>query len=186
MLTAAESLELFRVLRQVVQQEDRAVLLISHKLDEVLHATDCVTIMRNGRVVARRRTADTDVTELAREMIGRDVSLRSVGAALGHIEIGDEPGATPDRASTVPAAASLLSVEDARAVGPDGRTLLDGFSIELRRGEILGLAGVEGNGQKAVGDLLSSLLELESGRVVAQGKIVPAGHAGAMSRRGSG
>jgi len=58
-LTAAESLELFAVLRRVVRDEHRAVLLISHKLDEVLHATDRVTIMRSGRVVAERPTVDT-------------------------------------------------------------------------------------------------------------------------------
>jgi len=64
--TAAESVELFRVLRQVVQEEQRAVVLISHKLDEVLHATDRVTIMRSGRVVAERPTAGATAAELAR------------------------------------------------------------------------------------------------------------------------
>src|SRR5947199_376790 len=67
-LTAAESTELFAVLRRVVRDEHRAVLLISHKLDEVLHATDRVSIMRSGRVVAERPTAETSAAELAREM----------------------------------------------------------------------------------------------------------------------
>ena len=64
-LTIAESLELFDVLRTVVQDENRAVILISHKLDEILRATDRVTIMRNGAVVARLETNATDADELA-------------------------------------------------------------------------------------------------------------------------
>jgi ABC-type uncharacterized transport system ATPase subunit len=204
-LTAAESVELFGVLRRVVQEEQRAVVLISHKLDEVLHATDRVTIMRSGRVVAERATPGATAAELAREMIGREVSLRGVSAAIGHLEVptpgageplqaerggavtatgtaqaGDAPSVTPDRRPVV------LSVRDARAVGADGRTLLDGLSIEVRRGEILGLAGVEGNGQKALGDLLASVLELTSGTVEVAGTGVPPGRPGAMAAAGIG
>jgi general nucleoside transport system ATP-binding protein len=190
-LTGVESLELFRVLRHVVREENRAVLLISHKLDEVLHATDCVTIMRNGRVVARRRTAETDSAELAREMIGRPVSLRSMGAALGHLEFDVEDEDAGARAAAEEAATHregevVLAVNDATAVAPDGRLLLDGLSVEVRRGEILGLAGVEGNGQKALGDLLSSLLPLTSGSVEVDGRPVGAGRAGAMAAAGIG
>jgi ABC-type uncharacterized transport system ATPase subunit len=190
-LTGVESLELFRVLRHVVQQEHRAVLLISHKLDEVLHATDCVTIMRSGRVVAHRRTAETDTSELAREMIGRQVSLRSMGAALGHLEFdGDEADAAGDAAgraeTTSPERDVVLAIRDAEARAPDGRPLLDGLTLTVRRGEILGLAGVEGNGQKPLGDVLSSLLPLTSGRVEVDGKPVVTGRAGAMAAAGIG
>src|SRR5260221_4551637 len=90
-LTAAESLELFTVLRRVVSEENRAVILISHKLDEILHATDRVTIMRGGAVVARAETATTDADTLAREMIGRVVPLRLVGPAVGHLELEPAP-----------------------------------------------------------------------------------------------
>jgi ABC-type uncharacterized transport system ATPase subunit len=183
-LTAAESAELFRVLRLVVQTENRAVLLISHKLDEVLHATDCVTIMRGGRVVANRRTEDTTASELAREMIGRDVSLRSIGAAIGHIDV-DEL-AHDDAADTTQSADVVLSIRDARAVAADGRMLLDGLSLDVRRGEVLGLAGVEGNGQKALGDLLSSILDLTSGTVTVGGRTATAGKPGAMATVGVG
>jgi simple sugar transport system ATP-binding protein len=183
-LTGAESLELFSVLRQVVQQENRAVLLISHKLDEVLHATDTVTIMRNGRVVARKRTTDTDAAELAREMIGREVSLRSMGAALGHLEL----DAVQEESVPEPAVDSnvVLAIHDASAYAPDGRPLLDGLSLDVRQGEILGVAGVEGNGQKAIGDLLSSLLTLQSGSVAVGGKTVASGRAGGMASAGIG
>ena len=85
-LTPAESEQLFAVLRRVVEQENKAVALVSHKLDEVLAATDRITIMRAGAVVDRRDTGDADAPSLARAMVGRPVSLRSEGAALGHIE----------------------------------------------------------------------------------------------------
>jgi simple sugar transport system ATP-binding protein len=80
----------------------------------------------------------------------------------------------------------VLSVRDAQAVTPDGRPLLDGLSLEVHKGEILGLAGVEGNGQKALGDLLSSLLELSDGRVEVRGDAVSTGKPGAMAAAGVG
>jgi ABC-type uncharacterized transport system ATPase subunit len=184
-LTAAESLELFAVLRRVVKEEGRAVLLISHKLDEVLHATDRVSIMRSGRVVAERRTADTTAAELAREMIGRDVSLRSVSAAaLGHIE--DLTDVDPDAGAESLTRPVVLSIRDAHATAPDGRALLDGLSLQVHQGEILGLAGVEGNGQKALSDLLSSVLSLDHGLVEVAGRRVRAGHPGGMADAGVG
>ena len=181
-LTAAESLELFGVLRTVVRDEDRAVILISHKLDEILHATDRVTIMRGGEVVARVETARTDAGELAREMIGRVVSLESVGAALGHLDLDApaSPAITRDRDTP------MLSLRDVTAVAPDGRTLLDRFTLDVRRGEIVGLAGTEGNGQKPLGDLLSSLLPIVSGTVEVGGVGVRCGQAGAMAAAGIG
>jgi general nucleoside transport system ATP-binding protein len=210
-LTAAESVELFGVLRRVVQEEQRAVVLISHKLDEVLHATDRVTIMRSGRVVAERVTSGATAAELAREMIGREVSLRGVSAAIGHVEavtptgeaplaeggadppaaVAAEPGAWAAAWADAPTVSQadrpvVLSVRDARAVAADGRTLLDGLSIEVHRGEILGLAGVEGNGQKALGDLLASVMDLTSGTVEVAGRAVPPGRPGAMAAAGIG
>ena len=199
-LTARESSELFRVLRQVVRQEDRAVILISHKLDEVLEATDSVSIMRSGRVVAHRPTRGLTAQALAHEMIGHQVSLRQVATAVGHLQLPNEqnlegpaerPGDTP--ATPVVAASSaeggndvVLSIRDATARGPDGRLLLDGLTLEVRRGEILGLAGVEGNGQRPLGDLLSSVLALESGTVEVAGQPVNLKQPGAMGGAGVG
>ena len=85
-LTPAESEQLFTVLRAVVAEEHRAVALVSHKLDEILHATDEVTIMRGGRVVDRVATSTATASSLAQSMVGRPVSLRSEAAALGLIE----------------------------------------------------------------------------------------------------
>jgi len=188
-LTLAESAELFAVLRAVVKDEDRAVVLISHKLDEILNATDLVTIMRDGRVVARHVTAETRARELAREMVGREVSLRSEAAALGLINVvaSDATAATPG--SEMPIAErsdAVLRISDAHVTGPDGRRWLDGLSLEVRPGEIVGLAGVEGNGQAPLGEVLSSLLALDSGTVEVDGTAVPTGRPGAMMRAGIG
>jgi simple sugar transport system ATP-binding protein len=184
-LTIAESQELFSVLRRVVAEEGRAVVLISHKLDEILHATDRVSIMRNGRIVARRRTRDTDAHELAREMLGREVSLRGEAAAIGLIEeaeaAGEDPAAAPVDASDV-----VLRLRELVAVGRDGERVLDDLSLELRRGEILGLAGVEGNGQAALTQVLSSMLGLHSGVVEVEGAAVRPDRPGAMLRAGIG
>jgi ABC-type uncharacterized transport system ATPase subunit len=164
------------VVRAVVREENRAVILISHKLDEILHATDRVTIMRNGAVVAHMETKATDADELAREMIGRRVPLKSIGAAVGHLEIEHRP--TPTATARGEA---VLSVRDARVVGSDRRTLLDGLSLDVHRGEIVGLAGADDNGQNALADLLSSLLPLASGSVEVTGTRVECGRPGATA-----
>ena len=181
-LTPKESEQLFVVLRRVVERENKAVALVSHKLDEVLAATDRITIMRAGAVVDRRETTSADAPGLARAMVGRPVSLRSEAAALGHIGgLAEEPaaagagGAKPE---------PVLSIRGATARGRDGRTLLDGLSLDVRPGEIVGVAGVEGNGQDALGDLLSSLLPLESGTVRVGGNEPLPGRPGAMARAG--
>jgi len=188
-LTMSESEELFTTLRNVVQEEGRAVVLISHKLDEILHATDAVTIMRDGQVVVRLATDDTDPADLARNMVGRDVSLRSDAAALGLLEVAQQlaapaPEAEVARSPEVAGPAPVLRIHEARHVTGDGRVLLDGLSLELAPGEILGLAGVEGNGQSALEQLLTSLIHLDSGTVEVNGATVRIGHPGAMAAAG--
>ena len=183
-LTPGESEQLFGVLRRVVEREHKAVALVSHKLDEVLSATDRITIMRAGAVVDRRETPDADAPGLARAMVGRPVSLRSEAAALGlmgALSAQAAPGAASERPE---APEPVLSISGAVARGRDGRRLLDGLSIEVRPGEIVGVAGVEGNGQGALGDLLSSLLPLESGTVRVRDREVVPGRPGAMARAG--
>jgi len=181
-LTPAESEQLFEALRRVVDEEGRAVALVSHKLDEIRHATDAVTIMRQGKVVERIATADSDAASLARAMVGRPVSLRSESAALGVLP---EPAPERDAEATVPGASSVaLEIRDATARGGDGRVLLDDLSLDVRPGEILGVAGVEGNGQRELGDLMSSLLHLHGGQVTVAGTKVKTGKAGAMAAAG--
>jgi simple sugar transport system ATP-binding protein len=169
-LTTAESLDLFRVLRAVVQQEHRAVILISHKLDEVLRATDRVTVMRDGAVVAHRATAETDAAELAREMVGP--------SALPIAAVREEHGPRTGEVA--------LALRGVSARGSDGRTRLDGFDLDVHRGEIVGLAGSEGNGQTVLADLLSSLVHPTAGTVEVAGRAVDSRRAGAFAAAGVG
>jgi general nucleoside transport system ATP-binding protein len=186
-LTLAESDELFAVLRSVVRDEGRAVVLISHKLDEILHTTDRVTIMRDGRVIARHVTSTTTASQLAHEMVGRAVSLRTEAAALGLMEVAASEAVVDDEVDVdTTRAKTVLRIEDAVATGADGRRLLDGLTIDVRAGEIVGLAGVDGNGQEALGGLMSSLLALDSGRVEVDGHVVATGRPGAMMKAGVG
>ena len=183
-LTLAESRRLFEVLRRMVADRQRAVVLISHKLDEILHATDRVAIMRDGRVVREMPTSAADAPTLARAMVGREVSLRTEASALGILGELTATGDADGEAEETAGGHVVLAVRSATAVGLDGRLLLDGLDLELRSGEILGVAGVEGNGQVALTDLLSSVLELDSGEVTVAGETVPAGVPGAMGRAG--
>ncbi len=217
-LTPEESEQLFGTLREVVAAEGRAVVLVSHKLDEVLHATDEITIMRQGRVVGRVLTEEADVRSLARSMVGRDVRLRSERSAFGLARI--EPGGDEDSDTAAGTQASVshqvdrggaaaggepvlrldgadrvdrggvaarepvLRLEDVTVRGRGGAMLLDGIGLDLHAGEIVGVAGVEGNGQRILGDLLSSLVPLDAGRVVVNGQKVATNSPGAMAGAG--
>jgi len=176
-LSGAESTELFDVLRQVVLDRGGSVILISHKLDEIMRATDRVTVMRSGRVVASLDTAGTSPRELAQLVVGREVSLRAEASALGLVEArGDD-----DRTAL---GEVRLAIRGAVAHDQEGRSLLDGLALEVRAGEILGVFGVEGNGQTALGEVLSSVRRLEQGVVEVDGTAVVTGRAGAMTRAG--
>ena len=174
-LTPEESSTLFDSFRDVVAAEGRAVVLVSHKLDEVLSATDDVTIMREGQVVESMATADADASFLARAMVGRDVSLRSAGAA--------EPTHRPDPQE--PTSESVLSIRNATVMAR-GVPVLDELSLDVRAGEIVGIAGVEGNGQRELGDVLSSLIAVSSGEVLVAGSAVSTNAPGAMAAAGVG
>ena len=192
-LTPGESERLFDVLRLAVREENRAVALVSHKLDEILHATDEVTIMRAGAVVKRMETSEANAPMLARAMVGREVSLRSEASALGLIETVaasvddvEDPKhqATEDVGAESESRVPALRLRDIEARGPDGRVALDGLSVDVYDSEIVGVAGVEGNGQAALTDLLSSLLDSEAGTVEVDGVRAQPGRPGAMSGAG--
>jgi general nucleoside transport system ATP-binding protein len=170
-LTRAESAELFTVLRRVVVAEHRAVVLISHKLAEITTATDRVTVMRAGRVVLRRATAATTEVELAREMVGREVTL---GAAVGVLPHAIAP------------AAPAASAQALRLVGLTARPGLDGMRLTVHSGEIVGLYGAEGNGQKSLGDVLSGVTVPDAGTVEVAGAPVDLHRPGALSAAGLG
>ena len=178
-LSPLESEYLFGALRLVVEEEGRAVALVSHKLDEILRVTDEVTIMRQGRVVGRQQTSDADVAGLAQAMVGRPVSLRTERAALG-LAVDDVAAAAPVVRERTP----VLEIRNATVRTPHGGLVLDDLSLTVNQGEIVGLAGVEGNGQRPLGDLLASLVRLDGGEVAVGGKAVATGVAGAMAEAG--
>ena len=131
-LSPAESQFLFAALRRVVEDEGKAVALVSHKLAEVISASDEITIMRDGKVVDSRPTAGSDPATLARAMVGRDVVLRREHAAFGVVDE-SAPAAT---ATAQPIGKPVLVVSDASVTGRDGRILLDKFSARgARRGD---------------------------------------------------
>ncbi|MGZ4673662.1 MAG: ABC transporter ATP-binding protein, partial [Ilumatobacteraceae bacterium] len=188
-LSPAESEFLFAALRRVVEDQGKAVALVSHKLAEVISASDEITIMRDGKVVDHRPTAGSDPATLARAMVGRDVVLRREHAAFGVMSDSSDSSdvSAPSHQHAEPPAADrrpVLSITGASVAGRDGRVLLDGLDLEVYAGEIVGVAGVEGNGQRTLGDVLSSLCPLAAGRVEVDGRLVATGQAGAMADAG--
>jgi general nucleoside transport system ATP-binding protein len=144
-LTPQEAEELFGVLREL-QKAGKTIIFISHKLKEVLEISNRITVMRRGKVVGGLITADTNEQEIARMMVGRDVLLRVEKAPA-------KPGAV------------ALKVEGLTATSDRGVQALRGLSFELRRGEILGIAGVEGNGQSELIEVLAGTRHATGGHV---------------------
>ena len=149
-LTPAEADHLFRILKQLKEQ-GKTVVLITHKLREIMAITDTVSVMRQGTMVATRETAKTTVEELAELMVGRRVLLR--------VEKGEAA------AGGVKLAVKNLTVKDSRGV-----TMVDDISFDIRAGEIVGIAGVAGNGQSELLEAISGIRRAVSGSVMLDGK----------------
>ena len=151
-LTPQEVDEFFAILRRM-REQGKTVVIITHKLAEVLAISDEVTVMRDGKVVGGVQTKDTNAAELARMMVGREVLLRV-----------DKPDANPGLAE--------LSVQNLTVTGRGGAKRVDDVSFEVRTGEILGIAGVEGNGQTELIEALAGLVESSqlSGKIVFEGR----------------
>ncbi|WP_200304338.1 ABC transporter ATP-binding protein [Streptomyces adelaidensis] len=181
-LTQAESEELFAVLGRVVQEEGRAVILISHKLAEIAQATDRVTVLRRGRIAFRAVTAETTPQLLARQMVGREVSLGEEAAALGLVPTGERRkggGGGPEGQPPVLRLAGLT-------VEQGGVRLLADVDLTVGPGEIVALYGVEGNGQATLGDVLAGLIPPTAGTVEVTGNRVDVTRPGALSKAGLG
>ena len=149
-LTPQETAELFKVLLHM-KQEGHAVIFITHKLSEVMEVADRVTVMRRGKVVGTLPTAETDKGSLARMMVGREVVFR---LSKGECHPGEE----------------ALVVEDLHALSDRGIPALRGVSFTVRRGEILGIAGVAGNGQRELVEVITGLRRAQRGRIIVLGK----------------
>ncbi len=178
-LTPQESEQLFDVLRTAVTRENKAVALVSHKLDEILKATDRVAILHRGAVADEMVTADADARSLAQAMVGRPVSLRKEAGALGLMTEADSTDGGRRRKGD-----PALVLDDLTFRRRDGSLGLDGLSLEVHPGEIVGIAGVEGNGQTELGDVLASLVTVSRGSVTVLGGQVRTGVAGAMRAAG--
>jgi simple sugar transport system ATP-binding protein len=182
-LTQTESAELFTVLRQVVQSEGRAVVLISHKLSEITSATDRVTVLRRGRVEYHGETAQTTPQELARQMVGRDVSLRAEGAALGVLPVNRLSG---DQVQVQERAEKpVLSLKNLQYDSGDGAAL-GPLDLDVAPGEIVGLYGVEGNGQSLLGAILGGLVVPSAGTIEIDGTLIDPRRPGALGLGGLG
>jgi general nucleoside transport system ATP-binding protein len=144
-LTPQETFELFGVLRGLVQQ-GKTIIFITHKLREVLELTDTITVLRRGKNAGELITSQTNQAEIARLMVGREVLLR-VNKTPAH------PGPV------------ILHVEDLHALSDRGLEALHGVSLNVRAGEILGIAGVEGNGQSELVEALTGMRKITSGKI---------------------
>ncbi len=156
-LTPQESESLFATLRGLVA-DGLSIVFISHKLDEVLRASQRIAVLRAGRLVATLDRADADRAKLAELMVGRTVIAPSRRAGAVGSAAADLPAAGP---TTAPA---VIELRDA-TVEADGRRLLDRVSLTLAAGEIVAVAGVAGNGQQALAEVLFGLRSLKAGIV---------------------
>lgn len=162
-LTPGEADHLFRILRALAAQ-GRTVILISHKLKEIMAVTDRVTVMRRGEVVGETATAETSPAQLAGLMVGRPVDL----------EVTRQPQAP---------GAAVLEVEELEADDERGERRVRGVSFTVRAGEIVGIAGVSGNGQAELLEALAGMRRPAAGRIRLRGKPLP-GDAAAARRAG--
>ena len=144
-LTPQEAQELFEVVRQLTQR-GKSIIFISHKLNEVLEIADRITVLRRGKLIETLPAEGATEESLARLMVGREVLLR-VAKTPAH------------------PAEPLLEVEDLRVVDDRGIEKVRGISLEVRAGEIVGIAGIDGNGQSELIDAMTGLMPVESGTV---------------------
>jgi simple sugar transport system ATP-binding protein len=163
-LTPQESAELFGIIRSL-KGDGKSIIFISHKLKEVLEIADRITVLRRGKKIETVQREGATQESLARAMVGRDVLLRV-----------DKPPAEPGEA--------LLAVESVHVLDDRGIEKVRGVSVNVRAGEIVGIAGVDGNGQSELIDALAGLRRVSSGEIRIDGDDVT--HASARRRLDAG
>jgi general nucleoside transport system ATP-binding protein len=149
-LTPQEAHELFEIIRSL-QADGKSIIFISHKLNEVLEIADRITVLRRGKKIETVPREGATEASLARAMVGREVLLRVEKQAA-------EPGDV------------LLSVDDLHVRDARGIEKVRGVSFEVRAGEIVGIAGVDGNGQTELIDAITGLMKAESGTIKVAGR----------------
>ena len=169
-LTPQEVEEFFAILRKM-REQGKTIVIITHKLGEVLSISDDVTVMRDGKVVGRVKTKATNAAELARLMVGRDVLLRV-----------DKPPARPGKVALRVRNLSVYSV----VPGFSRVRHVNNVTFDVRAGEIVGIAGVEGNGQRELVEAIAGLVNpsLVSGELTLEGQSLSG--LGARARRERG
>ena len=165
-LTPQEATELFGILRTLTR-EGMSIIFISHKLKEVLEIADRISVLRRGKLVETLPREGATEAQLARSMVGREVLLRV-----------EKSPATPGE--------PILQVEDLHVLDERGLEAVRGLSLDVRAGEIVGLAGVDGNGQSELMEALTGLRRTESGRVLIRGNDVTSRSARAVLDEGLG
>jgi len=145
-LTPQETVKLFNILRNM-RESGKAIIIITHKLHEVLSLSDNVTVLRKGEYVGTVKTSETSEAELTEMMVGKKISL--------NIER-SEPQNCVDR----------LVVDKISCINREGIKLLDNVSFTARSGEILGIAGIAGSGQRELLEAIAGLQHLDEGQVI--------------------
>lgn len=148
MLTPQEEKALFATLQSMVKQ-GLSIIFITHKLHEVMEASNRVTILRGGKVVGTVETSETNETELAKLMVGRPV-----------IENIEASGSSAAKNQTI------LQLKNVSAFNNSNILFLKDLSLELRKGEILGIAGVDGNGQAELAEVIAGLRKVQNGEII--------------------
>ncbi len=149
-LTPQEADDLFMVMRSLVKQ-GKSIIFITHKLREVLDVADTISVIRQGRVVGTALPQEANNASLAAMMVGREVVLQ---VDKGPANVGNV----------------VLEVKDLTVMDERGHTSIDGISFEVREGEILGVAGVQGNGQTELVEALTGLCSVEGGTILIDGQ----------------
>lgn len=155
-LTPQEAEDFFRIMRELTER-GVSIIFITHKLKEVLAVADRITVMRRGKVVGTTTPQETDEQGLASMMVGRDVVL-SV----------EKPEASVQDV--------ILDVQDLTVLDERGVAAVRDVSFQVRAGEVLGVAGVQGNGQTQLVEALTGLRRPQSGHILMDGEEVPVGH----------
>ena len=153
-LTPQETDELFGVIRRMVQEKQMTIIIITHKLYEVMAISDRVGVMRQGKLVGVAETKDVNERILAAMMVGKEVLLDALDRE--------------DRGETETA----VEVRDLQALDNRGLPAVRGVSLTVRRGEILGIAGIEGNGQSELIEAITGMRPLRGGTVTIMGKSI--------------
>lgn len=148
-LTPQEITELIQIMRNLVK-EGKSIIFITHKLKEIMAISDRVTTIRRGKYIGTVKTSDTDPDRLANMMVGREVTF------------------AVDKKPAVPGEV-VLAVNNVEALSNRGVKALNGVNLEVRAGEILGVAGVEGNGQSELIEVLTGLRKVTSGKITLLG-----------------